>query len=285
MQRSVIAAALAAGRQYAGDAERRAELIDFRLYRLAFLPALLAVVVVMFSLEGVPARSSRSAPTGTFEGERGGARRAADRRPRRPTGPPAATATTRVADLVAERFERDPGGSRQRAAFDGRGRRRRGRAAQRPPHPARRRPAARSWSLAGRDSAARPGRRVERRGDRAPDRARQRARRRRPRTHDRPRLDQRLGRRRRGARALHRRPAGARDDRGGDRRSRSPGSASRAALRRRQLDRRPQRPAAARADRRAGGRRPRPARGRPSRRPSPSSRGSRSRPGSATRRR
>ena len=50
--RSVIADRVrVAGRQYA--ASTRA-MIDFRLYRLAFLPALLAVVVLMFSLEGAP---------------------------------------------------------------------------------------------------------------------------------------------------------------------------------------------------------------------------------------
>ncbi len=97
-------------------------MIDLRLYRLSFVPALLAVVVVMFSLEGAPDALEPVDPPTTFEGDRAAAvaRQIATSAPERPPGSPG---DEEVADLVVERFGESPGGvvSEQRvdASFDG----------------------------------------------------------------------------------------------------------------------------------------------------------------------
>jgi len=44
-------------------------LIDFRLYRLAFAPTLVAVIAVMFSLEGAPDALEPAGPPGTFDAD------------------------------------------------------------------------------------------------------------------------------------------------------------------------------------------------------------------------
>jgi hypothetical protein len=78
-------------------------LIDYRLYRIAFLPALIAVVVVMFSLEGAP----DPLEPGTLRGEFDGARAAAFARQivnTAPDRPPGSDGDSRVADLVHSRF-------------------------------------------------------------------------------------------------------------------------------------------------------------------------------------
>ena len=69
--------------------------IDFRLYRLAFLPALVAVVALMFSLEGAPDALEPAGPPGTFDAA-GGERRPHGRsRPRSPIASREAPATPR----------------------------------------------------------------------------------------------------------------------------------------------------------------------------------------------
>ena len=78
-------------------------LIDYRLYRIAFIPALIAVVVVMFSLEGAP----DPLEPGTLRGEFDGARAAALARQIVDTAPdrtPGSEGDSRVADLVHHRF-------------------------------------------------------------------------------------------------------------------------------------------------------------------------------------
>ena len=97
-------------------------LINFRLYRLAFLPALLAVVVAMFSLEGAPSALEPVTPPTTFEGDRAAAvaRQIANSAPERTPGSEGDAA---VADLVADRFDEIPGGAvseqRYEAEVDG----------------------------------------------------------------------------------------------------------------------------------------------------------------------
>jgi hypothetical protein len=84
--------------------------IDFRLYRLCFLPALLAVIVVMFSLEGTPDALEPVTPPSTFDGGRAAAaaRQIATTAPDRTAGSEADAA---IADLVVNRFEDIPAGA------------------------------------------------------------------------------------------------------------------------------------------------------------------------------
>ena len=92
-------------------------LIDFRLYRLALLPAVAAVIVVMFSLEGAPGALEPVTPPTTFEGDRAAAvgRQIADTAPERSPGSPGDDA---VADLVRERFEEIPAGAVTEQRFE-----------------------------------------------------------------------------------------------------------------------------------------------------------------------
>jgi hypothetical protein len=92
-------------------------LINFRLYRLCFLPALLAVVVTMFSLEGAPDALEPATPASTFEGDRAAAvaRQIASTAPERAPGSPGDDA---VADLVAERFDEIPAGAVAEQRFE-----------------------------------------------------------------------------------------------------------------------------------------------------------------------
>ena len=92
-------------------------MIDFRLYRLAFLPALVAVIAVMFSLGGVPAPIAEPVPSGTYQGDAAAtaARQVMRLAPDRPAG---SAGDDRVADFVAERFRQVSGGAVSEQQFD-----------------------------------------------------------------------------------------------------------------------------------------------------------------------
>jgi hypothetical protein len=89
------------------DASR---LINLRLYRLAFIPAAVAAVVLMFSLDGVPAPIAEPVPAGTYQGDAAAAtaRQIVRLAPERPAG---SAGDERVADLVADRFNQISGGA------------------------------------------------------------------------------------------------------------------------------------------------------------------------------
>ena len=89
--------------------ERR-PLLNFRLYRLGFVPAVLAIVVVMFSLDGIPRAVDTSAPTGAFEGERA-ALQARQIVAAAPDRTPGSEGDDAAADLVAKRFKAIPAGA------------------------------------------------------------------------------------------------------------------------------------------------------------------------------
>ena len=95
-----------------------AYMIDFRLYRLAFIPALLAVIVVMFSLEGRPDALEPVTPPSTFEGDRAVAlaRQIAETAPDRTPGSEDDSA---VADLVIDHFKDIPAGAVSEQRFSG----------------------------------------------------------------------------------------------------------------------------------------------------------------------
>jgi Peptidase family M28 len=78
-------------------------MIDQRLYRLSFLPALAAVVVMLFSLQGVPSAVEAPVSLSGFDSEAaaGTARKIAETSAERTPGSDADAA---VADLVGERF-------------------------------------------------------------------------------------------------------------------------------------------------------------------------------------
>ncbi len=92
-------------------------MIDFRLYRLAFLPTLIALVVLMFSLEGAPEPIEPATPPGTFEGERAAsqARQIAALAPERQPG---SAGDEEIADLVTERFREIPAGAVTQQTFE-----------------------------------------------------------------------------------------------------------------------------------------------------------------------
>ena len=85
-------------------------LVDLRLYRLAFIPAAIALAITMFSLEGVPDPIEPLTPTGTFDGDAAGgtAREIVRLAPERGPG---TTGDAQIADLVAERFSDIPAGA------------------------------------------------------------------------------------------------------------------------------------------------------------------------------
>jgi hypothetical protein len=99
-------------------------IVDFRLYRAAFVPALLAVVTMMFSLQGVPEPLEPAVPTSGFES---GPAMAVAREivATAPERPPGSDGDNLVADLVAERFgEIEAGTSSEQqyeSSFDGDG--------------------------------------------------------------------------------------------------------------------------------------------------------------------
>ena len=78
-------------------------MIDFRLYRIAFLPALVALVVTLFSLQPVPPPLEPSGPVGAFDQAR--AVRTAERIAElAPSRPPGSDGDETIADLVEDRF-------------------------------------------------------------------------------------------------------------------------------------------------------------------------------------
>jgi hypothetical protein len=78
-------------------------MVNFRLYRIAFAPTLLAVVALMFSLQGAPSALEPARPPAAFDpaGAMVTAREIVAVAPSRPAGSEGDAA---VADLVAERF-------------------------------------------------------------------------------------------------------------------------------------------------------------------------------------
>ena len=92
-------------------------MIDFRLYRLAFAPTLLAVIAVMFSLEGTPDAIEPAASPG-FEDERAGAT-ARQMVALAPDRQPGSAGDGAVADLVAERFAEIAAGAVTEQTFEG----------------------------------------------------------------------------------------------------------------------------------------------------------------------
>jgi hypothetical protein len=91
--------------------------IDLRLYRLAFAPTLLAVIAIMFSLEGAPGPVEPATPPATFEGDRAAAlaRQIVELAPERTPG---SAGDLRAADLVRERFDEIAAGAVSEQGFD-----------------------------------------------------------------------------------------------------------------------------------------------------------------------
>jgi hypothetical protein len=79
------------------------QLIAFRIYRLAFLPALVAVVVILFSLEPIPAPLEAPVALAGFD-EEAAARTARQIAGTAPERTPGSDEDNAAADLVAERF-------------------------------------------------------------------------------------------------------------------------------------------------------------------------------------
>ena len=91
--------------------------VDMRLYRLAWLPALLAVVILMFSLEGAPDAIEPVAPPGTFEPDRA-ARQAREIVAEAPEREPGSAGDEQIADLVGARFKEVAAGSTTEQTFE-----------------------------------------------------------------------------------------------------------------------------------------------------------------------
>jgi len=91
--------------------------IDFRLYRLAFLPAALAFVAVMFSLEGAPRAIEPGPLVGSFEGDRATslAREIVALAPEPDAG---SDDDARIADLVGQRFGEIGAGATTEQSFE-----------------------------------------------------------------------------------------------------------------------------------------------------------------------
>lgn len=85
-------------------------MIDFRLYRIAWLPALAAFVTMMFSLEGIPAPFEPAVAPAEFDADRvkANARQVLSTAPEREAGSEGDAA---VADLVLERFRQIDAGT------------------------------------------------------------------------------------------------------------------------------------------------------------------------------
>jgi hypothetical protein len=92
--------------------------VDLRLYRIAWLPVLLAVVVLMFSLEGAPEPIEPVAPPGTFEPDRA-ARQAREIVSAAPAREPGSDGDAAIAGLVANRLEDIRAGATTEQRFDG----------------------------------------------------------------------------------------------------------------------------------------------------------------------
>jgi Peptidase family M28 len=91
-------------------------MIDFRLYRIAWLPAVAAFVLMMFSLEGFPEPPSPQIAPATFDGEnaRGAAREILEAGAERTPGSDGDAA---VGDLVLERFDEIEAGTAATQSF------------------------------------------------------------------------------------------------------------------------------------------------------------------------
>jgi hypothetical protein len=100
--------------RFAGKME---PMVNLRLYRLSFLPTLVAVVAIMFSLEGTPAALEPATPPATFDGQRAAnqARQIVSQAPERPPG---SAGDEAIADLVAERFGEVAAGSVTEQRFE-----------------------------------------------------------------------------------------------------------------------------------------------------------------------
>ena len=92
--------------------------VDLRLYRVAWLPVLLAVVVLMFSLEGVPDPIEPVTPPGTFEPDRA-TRQAREIVAAAPSREPGSDGDQTIASLVTDRFEEVAAGATTTQEFEG----------------------------------------------------------------------------------------------------------------------------------------------------------------------
>jgi hypothetical protein len=92
-------------------------MIDFGLYRLAFAPALVAVIVLAFSLEGVPEPIPSGLAPAVFEntGAVPVARQIAEKAPSREPG---SDGDARAAELIKESFDEIPGGAVSEQTYD-----------------------------------------------------------------------------------------------------------------------------------------------------------------------
>ena len=92
-------------------------MIDLRLYRLSFAPALLALIAAMFSLEGAPRAIEQGPLVGSIESDRAAAlaRGIASASPEREAG---SAGDARTADLVAEHFREVSAGAVIEQSFD-----------------------------------------------------------------------------------------------------------------------------------------------------------------------
>src|SRR5215210_4516808 len=91
--------------------------VDMRLYRLAWLPFVLAVVVLMFSLEGAPRAIEPVTPPGAFEPDRA-TRLARDIATSAPDRTPGSDDDEQVADLVSEHFREVVAGPTTEQTFE-----------------------------------------------------------------------------------------------------------------------------------------------------------------------
>jgi Peptidase family M28 len=91
--------------------------IDFRIYRAAFLPVVVVLIAVAFSLEGAPGPVEPELSPAGFEPQRAfrAAREVAELAPSRPPGSEGDAA---AADLVEERFAEVDGGTVSEQVFD-----------------------------------------------------------------------------------------------------------------------------------------------------------------------
>ncbi len=85
-------------------------LVDMRLYRLAFIPAAIALAVTMFSLNGVPDAIEPLTPTGTFDGDAASAT-AREITRLAPERSPGSAGDEQIAELVSDRFSDVPAGA------------------------------------------------------------------------------------------------------------------------------------------------------------------------------
>lgn len=92
-------------------------MIDFRLYRFAWIPAAVALIVLMFSFVGAPSALEPANPPANFEAERAAAdtRRVVARAPDRTPG---SSGDEMIAELVAERFGEIPAGTVGEQTFE-----------------------------------------------------------------------------------------------------------------------------------------------------------------------